>query len=783
MSDLKPIIKDSFIQYSGAVLQSRALVDVRDCLKPSARQIFYCLNTDKFVHSKPFKKTLKAIGSATRMYIHGDSSCEGVIMRAGQPFAMRYPLIEVDGSYGNLMESGNWSASRYTSSRLSELSDTFFEDIDKDTIAEWKDNYDDTEQYPMVLPSKGYYNICNGTFGIGIGLGSSCPQFNLKDVNNALIHLLENPSCDFEEIYCAPDFATGGILLNESEVKDSLKNGTGPACKLRAVVEYDTGEKALVVKEIPYGVYTNTICGELEVILESEENPGIERFNDLTGATPNIKIYLSKKANPDKVLKYLFKNTSLQSHFGVNMTMLENGRFPKVFNWKSALQAHIDHEKTVYRKGYEFDLRKIEARVHIINGILICLAQIDEVIETIKSSTSTKDANLNLQQKFLLDEVQAKAVLDFKLSRLAKLEVKKLEDELKELEAEQNRIKNILENETLFNNELIKGWKKVIEKFGDARRTKILDIEKDNDEPIEVFSLLVNLTNNNNIFVSKTSSLYSQKRGGVGKKFKLDKDEYVVSTIQAENTDLLLFFSQVGNFYHYEAGAIPLEEKIPVESLFPIREYERICLSTAYNQKEAKKNIIFFTKNGIMKKSLLSDYNVKRAGGMRAIEMDSKDEICSILLLDEEPVGILTKAGNHLICSTKDLRPVGRIAKGVKSIKLNEGDTVVSAKVVSSTTKEIISVSMKGYIKRTKYSEFEIGSRYTKGKKIQKLKDESDCMVDFLPISNETEVMVTSSKASLRAKVNEIPEVSRGAIGALSIKMKEDETIVNLSKT
>ena len=429
--ELTPIIKESFSQYAGAVLQSRALVDVRDCLKPSARQIFYCLYTDKFVHSKPFKKTLKGIGSAMRMYIHGDSSCEGVIMRAGQPFSMRYPLIEVEGSYGNLMESGNWAAPRYTASRLSELSNYLFEDIDKDTIDEWRDNYDDTEKYPAVLSTKGFYNIVNGTMGIGIGAASSIPQFNLKEVNDALIKLLWNPECDFEEIYCAPDFATGGILLNENEVKESLKNGTGKACKLRSVIEFDPKERCLIVTETPYSVYTNTICGELEAILEGEDNPGIDRFNDLTGSSPLIKIYLTKKANPDKVLRYLYKNTSLQYHYSINMTMLDEGRYPKVFTWKNALLSHIEHEKKVYRRSFEFDLNKIEQRLHIVEGILIALARIEEVIETIKSSSSTRDANINLCKNFLLTEVQAKAILDMKLSKLAKLEKIEIENEKK----------------------------------------------------------------------------------------------------------------------------------------------------------------------------------------------------------------------------------------------------------------------------------------------------------------------------------------------------------------
>lgn len=781
--ELTPIIKESFSQYAGAVLQSRALVDVRDCLKPSARQIFYCLYTDKFIHSKPFKKTLKGIGSAMRMYIHGDSSCEGVIMRAGQPFAMRYPLVEVEGSYGNLMESGNWAAPRYTASRLSDISNYLFEDIAKDTINEWRDNYDDTEQYPAVLPSKGFYNIVNGTMGIGIGMSSSIPQFNLRELNEALIKLLWNPDCSFEDIYCAPDFATGGILLNEEEVKESLKNGNGKSCKLRSVISYDNKERCLIVTEIPYSVYTNTICGELEKILESEENPGIDRFNDLTGSTPLIKIYLSRRANPDKVLKYLYKNTSLQYYYGINMTMLENGRYPKVFTWKEALQSYLNHEMFVYRQGFIFDLNKIKNRIHIIEGLLKAISILDEVIALIKGAADTRSASLGLQKIFGFSEEQAKAILDIKLARLAKLEINKLEKEKNDLEKERDRIENILHNEELLKKEIEKGLQETAKKFGDGRRTKILNIENQEDEPTEIRSLLINLTNQNNIFVSETSSLYSQRRGGVGNKFKLNDGEYVISTLSAESSDTILFFSQVGNFYHYQAGVIPLEEKIPVETLFMIKSFEYIRAITSFNPKNSKRNIIFFTRNGMMKKSLLSEYNIKRAGGMRAIDLAQNDELCSIIFTDEEKVGILTEKGQFLICETKDVRPVGRITKGVKGIKLNEGDFVISAKVITNTAKQIVSITRKGYIKRTPLGEFNVTGRYTKGGKLQKFKDESDWLVDFLPVEDEKEVIIVSTGASIKVKLTDIALLGKNAQGSQSIKMREKDCVVGLSKS
>lgn len=780
--DLTPILKESFTQYSGAVLQSRALVDVRDCLKPSARQIFYCLYTDKFLHSKPFKKTLKGIGSAMRMYIHGDSSCEGVIMRAGQPFAMRYPLIEVEGSYGNLMESGNWAAPRYTASRLSDISNYLFEDITKKTINEWRDNYDDTEQYPAVLPTKGFYNIVNGTMGIGIGMSSSIPQFNLKEVNEALIKLLWNSDCSFEDIYCAPDFATGGILLNEEEVKESLKNGTGKSCKLRSVVEFDQKERCFIVTEIPYSVYTNTICGELEKILEESDNPGIERFNDLTGSTPLIKIYLSKKANPDRVLRYLYKNTSLQYYYGINMTMLENGRFPKVFTWKGALEAHLIHEIEVYTQGFIFDLNKIKSRIHIIEGLLKAISILDEVIALIKGASDTHNASLGLQQVFGFSETQAKAILDIKLARLAKLEINKLEKEKSDLEIERARIENILSHEELLKKEIEKGLREVSEKFGDSRRTKILNIETENDEPTEIRSLLINLTNQNNIFVSEASSLYIQKRGGVGNKFKLNDGEYVISTSSAKTTDTILFFSQVGNFYHYQAGAIPIDEKLPIESLFLIKSYERICNFTSFNSDNLKKNIIFFTKNGMMKKSLLSEYNIKRAGGAKALDLENNDEICSVIFVNEEKVGILTEFGQFLICETKDIRAVGRIAKGVKAIKLNENDSITSARTIPEGVKEFVSVTGNGYIKRTSASEFVVTGRYTKGGKLQKLKDESDYLIDFLPILSENNLIITSTSAQIKVDIKDISLLGKGAQGTKSLKMKDKDKIIGLSK-
>lgn len=778
--ELTPVIKESFVQYSGAVLQSRALVDVRDCLKPSARQIFYCMYTDKFVHPKPFNKTLKAIGSAMRIYIHGDGSCEGVIMRAGQPFAMRYPLTEIEGSYGNLMESGNWAASRYTSSRLSGLANHLFADIEKEVITEWRDNYDDTEKYPAVLSTKGFYNIVNGTFGIGIGMSSSIPQFNLREVNNALKTLLLNPDCSFDDIYCAPDFATGGILLNADDVKESLKDGNGKACRLRSVIEFDTSEKCFIVREIPYSVYTNTICRELEQILEEEDNPGVDRFNDLTGAEPLIKIYLSKRANPDRVLRYLYKNTSLQYHYGINITMLDDGRFPKVFGWKAALNAHIEHEKFVYRQGFIFDLQKIKDRLHIIEGLLKAINVIDEVIKIIRASSDTKSAANELQKFLEIDEIQAKAILNIRLSRLAHLEVNKLVTEKEDLEKDADRINEILNDEKLFNKQLTDGWEEVAKKFGDDRRTEILNLATEESEPIEVKSLLVNLTNKNNLIISEASSLYTQRRGGVGSKFKLGDGEYILASTSCQNVDTLLFFTAQGKVYSQTAGDLQIEEKIAIESLVTMDSPENVCGMTAITKDSKEKYIIFVTKNGLLKKSEISEYNMKRSKtGIKALVLDEGDEISSVVFTNEEKIGILTEEGQFLVCESKLIRPIGRVSKGVIGIKLNAGDHVVSVKSIPIETKELVSVSGEGKIKRTSIEEFSVQGRATKGGKIQKVTD-GDWMADFLPIQDEKELTIIATSSQIKLSTSSISLLSKNTSGAQSIKKKAKDNIISL---
>lgn len=770
--NLTPIIEESFTQYAAAVTQSRALVDVRDCIKPSARQIFYSMLRNKYTWDKPHEKTLAPAGDAGKeFYIHGDASLVGIMMRASQKFSMRYPLCDCKGNSGTMVASGNFAAPRYTSTRLAEPCAYLFADIQKDTIDEWFDNYADNLQYPGVLPSKGFYNIVNGSTGISVGLASSIPQFNITELNNVLITLLWNPDAPDDDIVIMPDFATGAILLNSEQVKQSLLKGQGYACKLRSVVDFDTKDRALVVKEIPYGVYTNTICGQLEDILNGENNPGIDRFNDLTDKTPKIKIYLSKGASPEKILRYLYKNTSLQSHYSINLTMLDNGRYPKVFTWREALLAHLAHEKQVYIRGFNYDLNKINERLHIIDGLLKAISMIDEVVRTIKSSSDTRSANIALQKLLSIDEAQAKAILEIKLARLAHLEIDKLLKEKGNLELEQKRITSILNDETLLKKEIEKGLREVAEKFGDARRTQILNLEETEEgEAVEKKRLSVSFTNKGGVFSNEISTLYTQKRGSVGTRLKLEKGEYIVENIVGDSTELVLLFTSNGLCRKMTLGDFKIGEK----NYLQLDEGEQLCAATLMAYKDY---VLFATRNGMVKKTLLSNFSVGRNSTVKSLTLTKGDALISVCFLNKERIGILTKGGNFVIIKSEDVREVGRVAQGVKGITLKEGDEVVSVRAIPDSTVEILSATSNGDAKRTSITEYGVQGRATKGLKIQN----GAQFGDFYPLTNESEILANGTATQLCLSISDIALSGRATQGVRLMKLKPNEKFLRFS--
>lgn len=675
-TSLDTVIDQSFGQYAGAVIQSRALVDVRDCIKPSTRQVLYCMFTDKFTHDKPFKKTLKAIGSCMRLYIHGDASCEGIVMRSGQPFSMRYPLVEVEGSFGNLTETGNWAAPRYTASRLSEVSNYLLQETNKYTVDEWVDNYDDTEQYPRILSSLGFYNIVNGTSGIASGLASSVPQFNLKEVNDAMIYLLNHKEVNFDDIVCYPDFATGGTILNKDEVKESLRIGKGKGCIIRAKLEYDKKDHCIIVRELPYSVYTNTICSEIEKLTADDStNPGIVNMNDLTGEQVCIKIYLDKKADPKEVAQSLFENTSLQKTYGINMTMLKDGRYPKVFGWQEALISHLKHEKQVYINMYNHQLDVLRYKLKITEGIIAAINEIDETVDTIKRSSSTEEANTKLCTLLDIDSDQAKSILNIKLVRLAKLEVDKLLKDKANLESEIEKVSSILGSGKLLKQEMIKRFNEVSEKFGDARRTKVVNkqIVKSTKSKEKVPHEIRN-------YVMAFNPLgYLQKVSP--SKFK--NNDFAAFSIPEDR--MIALFSNKGKFYRVSPADIkecgPKDKGTAIGAIINLDNDEKIIYAHDSYFRDSKPYLMFAMADGKVKKCEGKQFakGVRNKRGTVAVKTDAE-----VVSIQETNGCIVTLASSKREISFKadSVRASSIRSGGMCGIKLDDDDKVVSMTVI-----------------------------------------------------------------------------------------------------
>lgn len=468
------LLEEHFRDYSAAVAQSRVLIDVRDGLKPSLRQILYANYTDKYVGFKKKGKFLKLIGSASRFAWHGDASTYNTMIRAAKPYAMRYPLYGAQGSVGTMIDAENHGAPRYVEGYINDLGARLFGDLNKNVIEEWRDNYDHTEQYPSVLPSIGYWNLCNGTFGIGVGIASSVPTFNLVEMNEALISLLFSKKFDIP----LPDFPTGGRIINADQVREALEAGRGPSCKIQAKLEYNAEEHLIRVVELPYATYTNTICRELEELMADPESE-IDTFIDITEAKPNIRIKLKKDANPTVAIQTLYSKTSLQNTVGINLQMLKDGKRPQLFTLREAMGEFLKHQKEVLVRALQFDKEKLEHRVQILDAYILVSASIEEAVELIKKSANRAEAKTKLMAGFELNEVQAEAVLKLTLARLTSLEVEKFKQEREEILQELERIINVLSSTNLQNEEIARRLRDVANTFGDPRRTILSNIEED----------------------------------------------------------------------------------------------------------------------------------------------------------------------------------------------------------------------------------------------------------------------------------------------------------------
>ena len=783
MGELKKVnltetLENNFARYAGMVIQDRAIVDVRDGLKPAARQLAYAQYIDKLTYDKPFKKATKSVASGmSHFYVHGDASAYSTLIRMGKPFAMRYPLEAVQGSYGNQMENDNEAASRYVEMKLSELGTHLFNSIEKNTIdkEDWRENYDGTEKYPAVLPSIGFYNLVQGSTGIGVALASSIPQFNLKEMNSALIKLLWNKDIPFEEIYCAPDFCTGATIINGEEIKESIKNGVGSSIKLRAKIENDYQNSQLIVTELPYGVYTNTICKQLTEAMEENPSCGIVKFLDLTGTTPLIKITLEKGANFAKVKEFLYKNTSLQSYFSVNMAMLKDGKVPQIFGLKEAMVEYLEHSKKVLRNQIQFDLEKAKARLEIVEGYLKALSIIDEIVALIKAQTSSAAACIALMNTYGFSERQAKAILDLKLNRLVNMEIAKIQEEKRTLESKIEHYNLLLTNEKEFLTVIENNLLEVSKKYGDDRRT-IIDNVSEEAPIVEEKAIIAYISKRGAIIAREIGELSVQKRNTVGSKIKFaDKNDYIWKTIAGKTTEQILIFTSLGKSYNVQLSKLPLNEETYINQLLTLKNGEFVTNILSYDNAKKYQYVIFATKNGTVKKTEMKEYlNGARKTGLVALKVREDDVLISTQLIenDNDRIFLATKKGNCLLLEHNDFSATGRNTIGVKGINLSEGDELITMQIVSNDTKEILSITAKGYGKRTPIEEFNIANRATKGNVICKYKEDNDFLASALLVSHKNKTIIVNSKlSSLKLDISTIPVQGRATIGVQMIKM------------
>ena len=685
--DFQKTTEDAFLKYAASVAQERAIPDVRDMLKIGLRQGLYAQYTNKLTHKDKFQKAQKSVAAAmTQSYVHGDVAMYDTFIRMSRPWTAHYPLEDVQGSYGNPSSPDSHAAARYVEMRAAELSDYLFAGLKKNAINEWYWNYDDSEQIPSVFPSIGYWNIVNGCSGIAVAIATSVPQFNLTEVNNALIKIIKDSNVSFDDIYCAPDFATGGTITNSDEVKESLRRGSGKSVRIRATLKYNPAENMIQATELPYSVFTNTVIDQLAELTQNDPDYGIDKVIDHTKKTADIRIYLSKGVNPQKMMAKLYHDTSLEYWFSINMVLLDQGRFPKVFGWREACDAYIEHIRQCKRNIIQFDLDKALARENIIEGLLLAIANIDDIVAIIKASDNPVAAKTTLIAKYNFNEPQVDAILAMKLSSLCRLDGIKLNEELEEKRRFIADCRYLLNEPTALDEKLIETLNLVSQKFGDARRTKVENTLDDEEEPevIEEKDIVITIRGNKLMAVEPN-----------------DKRAKTHDIINSTTTGIILGFSEQGKLYSAFSSKMKIGKEYLYNEVFDCGADKIISVvdSYSFNQYDS---VTFVTEKGMIKRSKVSEYLTRSKKGVAAIKLDENDKVfAAICCVGNERFVIVSNNNYYNSYPIDIITPTGRNTKGVKAIKLDEKEYV---EIVITTTQDDIKYKNTGRaVKGAKY--------------------------------------------------------------------------------
>lgn len=839
--DIEESIKTSYLDYSMSVIVGRALPDARDGLKPVHRRILYAMNNLGVGSRSPYMKSARIVGDVIGKYHpHGDTAVYDALVRMAQKFSMRYPAVDGQGNFGSIDGDGA-AAMRYTEARMTNLTEEILRDIEKDTV-DFIPNYDDRETEPDVLPSRVPNLLLNGSSGIAVGMATNIPPHSLDELIDGLLLVLENKNATLEEVMQyikGPDFPTGGIIFGKKGIIEAYRTGRGRV-KLRAKthIEKKPNKDVIVVDELPYQTNKARLIEQIAELVKEKQIEGISEVRDESDKDGiRVVIELKRDAMSDIVLNNLFKSTTMESTFGVIMLAINN-KEPKVFNLIELLKLFLNHRKTVIIRRTIFDLEKARARAHILEGLKIALDNIDEVIELIKNSADTPSAREGLVAKFGLSELQANAILDMRLSKLTGLEREKLEAELAELMAEIARLDEILKSETLLEKLIKDELLEIKNKFKVPRITEIVDDYDDIDieDLIPNENMVVTITHRGYIKRVPSKQYEKQKRGGKGKVAVTTYDDDFIESFFTSNThDTLMFVTDRGQLYWLKVYKIPEGSRTAkgkaVVNLIQLQPDEKIKAIIPTTDFAESKSLAFFTKNGIVKRTNLSEFKNIRSIGVRAISLDENDELVTALIVEgeEEPINlidelgveteineieaieaqideensndgdkngertesddsekmlfIVTKKGMCLKFKLSKVRQMGRTARGVTGIKFKEaGDEVVGAAVIENNAQEVLSVSQKGIGKRTTADEYRLTNRGGKGVICMKLTNRTGDLIGVVMVDEEQDLMaLTSSGKMIRVDMQSIRKAGRNTSGVIVVNVDGDD-VVSIAK-
>lgn len=793
---LEHVMQDNFFRYSMSVIVDRALPDVRDGLKPVHRRILYSMNQNGNRSTAKFVKSARIIGDVMGKYHpHGDSAIYDSMVRLAQDWAMRYTLVQGQGNFGS-MDGDPPAAHRYTEARLDKPAEELLTDIEKETV-DFKDNFDGSEREPIVLPAKLPNLLLNGQIGIAVGMATSIPTHNLGELVDATIELIDNPGATVDDLLKhvkGPDFPTGAIVYGGAPMRQAYATGRG-SVMMRAVAEIQEtkrGRHQIVVTEIPYGVNKATLIEKIGELHKEKRVQLADLRDESSRGKVRIIIELKKDAYPKKVLNQLYKLTALQTSFNYNMLALVNTMQPRILGLHDILSEFVKHRQSVVRRRTEFELKKAKARAHILEGYKIALDHIDEVIKTIRASKTQDEAEKNLRAKFGLSEIQAKAILAMQLRRLTGLEREAVENELRELLKLIARLEAILADEQEILNIIKTELLEMKEKYGDERRSKIINHELgkfSDEELIPDEEAVILLTGENYIKRTLLSDYRKQNRGGKGKRGMTTKEEDIIDQVVPANThDYLLFFTNRGRIFRlkaYEVPAASLSAKgVAAVNLLQLQPEEKITAIIKHEKNAGDQGYLFMaTKNGTVKKTPLGDYANIRTNGLIAIKLDDGDELRWIKKTDgKSDVIISTSAGQAIRFNEQDARPMGRAARGVRGVRLRPNDCVVGMDIVTSDEQTLLVISEKGFGKRTKVTNFPSHKRGGVGIKAAIVTAKTGPIISVQtidPTMNEA-LLVSQNGQTIRLGLSDIKLLGRTTQGVTIMRLSDGDAVSSI---